>query len=77
MIHLHKYGPVDERRIQCCTVCGLARAVPLPDPPRPAECEHKWEMHTGASVVAFGQTKRVVYLLQCTKCGDLKNHSFQ
>ena len=39
-------------------------------------CEHKWEVKETATVSCDGKAKEKVYLLSCSRCGDLKNHSF-
>ena len=68
----HKYGKVNKDGYQYCTKCGKAIVAPV------AECQHDFEtvakhekyrrhIYTGEKVI-----QQYVYVLQCTKCGIMK-----
>lgn len=71
LFHYHRWGIADEKRFQYCSICGIAREVPLPEP---QPCVHDWEQQHASEINAFGMVKGYLYLLRCKKCGDLKNH---
>jgi hypothetical protein len=61
----HKLGEVKDN-YQYCTKCGKAFIV---------ECSHKWiQISTIQVPDRWGQLADIGYVLQCTKCGDMKNH---
>lgn len=63
MICFHKWGKVEEG-YQYCGKCGEAKLAP---------CQHKWEEESEYKKTANGRVVCVGTVLQCSKCGDMKN----
>jgi hypothetical protein len=67
MFHQHKYGKIDNG-YQYCSICGKAL---------PVGCSHEWEDkgHYSEKNTYNGNVYNVIYVLRCTKCGDMKTIS--
>lgn len=63
----HKFGRVDDR-YQYCSKCGAAKTAPA------RECEHVWErVNKLTEENRFnGSLVKVTYIMECTKCRDMK-----
>lgn len=68
----HVYGQVIDG-IQYCHKCNVARRLP------PAVCAHQWVEKTtyeaGANIKRDGRCSRIITVLQCAHCGEMKNHT--
>lgn len=67
----HKFGKIEDG-YQYCTKCGKAKAAPF------RECEHKWEIINQFSIqITDNWTNGILYICQCTKCGDIKKNKIK
>ena len=70
MFHSCKYDVVQEDGFQYCKVCGKAIR------PKQQSCQHIWkDKHTMETFIGVGFDDRmsgIVYVQQCTKCGEIK-----
>ena len=72
----HKFGePNFEQLSQQCTKCGkVTRIAPKP-------CTHKWEIIKETIYVKVWENltndEGILYALQCTNCGDLKEERME
>lgn len=73
----HKYEVPIVGEYQYCKKCG--KGIPVP-------CVHKWERcdevlykKDGWTPTYCGEPAQTIkiYVLQCTKCGELRNHFFE
>lgn len=65
----HKYGEVKDS-YQYCEKCGSAKAAPEVD------CSHQWvqlDRFEVSNIINKNITGHI-YVLNCTKCGDIKEH---
>jgi hypothetical protein len=64
----HIYGPLKDG-VQYCNLCNKAHRV---------ECAHKWvekEVYkAGLDLNRSGRVNKIIHLLQCSHCGEMKNH---
>ena len=73
----HKFEKkVDDKGYQYCKICGSARHVKREEEP----CSHKWHNVEARESRVFNiysgnrNVADIIYVLQCTKCGEMKNH---
>jgi transcription elongation factor Elf1 len=59
----HKYGKV-ENRYQYCEKCGKARLV---------KCNHKWDHVENVQFDLDVLSTKVIRVLRCENCGEMKN----
>lgn len=66
--------PVDEDGFQYCKKCG--RAVLPHNPNVEKDCSHIWIEYEKVriGVNEEGVPKDILWVLKCTKCGELHNH---
>jgi hypothetical protein len=62
----HQYGLVNDLGFQYCSKCGKARFVKMP------ECKHVWYKSNTIEHSTFNRVNNYTYVLECSKCGDMK-----
>lgn len=70
----HNWSKVGENNLQYCDFCGVASA-PMDDSYK-GQCVHKWETHNTSPITTTGssgsdRTIGMLYILKCSKCGDM------
>jgi hypothetical protein len=63
MFCFHKYGKVEDG-YQYCKKCGKAIVIP---------CDHKWKHIENAQFEFDVLPTKVIKILQCKNCGEMKN----
>ena len=66
---IHKYGLVDDKGYQYCSLCGAARFVGVPP------CNHIWDIHDEINRDRRGTTIDIIFVLRCNHCGEIKIHN--
>lgn len=68
----HKYEKkIDDKGYQYCEACGHARYVPT----KAKKCDHNWKIiKVLEKTILDNRVCDVIHILQCTKCGEMKNH---
>ena len=67
---MHNYKVDDTGYLLFCTRCGKIKTLP---------CLHKWVQVDTCDVTTWwptydGSYLTKIYILQCAKCGDMRNH---
>jgi hypothetical protein len=67
----HKYGKVEDG-YQYCEKCGKATLIGLPEV---LPCQHYWKVIKSYEVSnrLYGNIYKHQFILQCDKCGEIKN----
>lgn len=59
----HKWGKIQEDGFQYCEHCGKAISP---------NCSHKWKRTESYKEKFLDKTQRVILVMECQKCGDIK-----
>jgi hypothetical protein len=73
LFHCHHFGAVQPDGYQYCQGCGRAVVAPK-TPPNP--CQHEWKLIERVTLSDYltNQQTGTIRVLQCNKCGDMKDH---